>query len=197
MARVEESIFIIGNNEERSRKLLTIMSFIGETCYLVNYRNWRSLPYEQVRVVVVAAAGEKLIPFLEELAELAPKAAVILIDYPHVQEENSFKNVHARLQFPFTYSQMMEALHKCQIAQEYASLEGEFKQRLSLFRSLVGKSEPIRQVRKLITQVADTEASVLILGESGTGKEVVARNIHALSSTCLTLYSYKLWCYSW
>ena len=50
------------------------------------------------------------------------------------------------------------------------------------FRSLVGNSESIGKVRKLIEQVAGTEASVLILGESGTGKEVVARNIHSLSS---------------
>jgi len=33
-------------------------------------------------------------------------------------------------------------------------------------------------VRQMMQQVADTEASVLILGESGTGKEVVARNLH-------------------
>ncbi len=47
-----------------------------------------------------------------------------------------------------------------------------------LFRSLVGNSRETRRVRKMIEQVAPTEATVLILGESGTGKEVVARNIH-------------------
>ncbi|MHA5520059.1 transcriptional regulator FleQ, partial [Pseudomonas aeruginosa] len=36
----------------------------------------------------------------------------------------------------------------------------------------------IQQVRQMMQQVADTDASVLILGESGTGKEVVARNLH-------------------
>jgi sigma-54 specific flagellar transcriptional regulator A len=46
----------------------------------------------------------------------------------------------------------------------------------------VGNSDSIRFVRKLISQVANTDASVLVLGESGTGKEVVARTIHALSS---------------
>ena len=34
----------------------------------------------------------------------------------------------------------------------------------------------------MIEQVADSEATVLILGESGTGKEVVARKLHYHSS---------------
>ncbi|MGV8242189.1 sigma 54-interacting transcriptional regulator, partial [Pseudomonas aeruginosa] len=46
------------------------------------------------------------------------------------------------------------------------------------FCSLVGTSRAIQQVRQMMQQVADTDASVLILGESGTGKEVVARNLH-------------------
>ncbi|MEC9024824.1 MAG: sigma-54 dependent transcriptional regulator, partial [Pseudomonadota bacterium] len=50
-----------------------------------------------------------------------------------------------------------------------------------LFRSLIGKSEQIQIVRRLVEQVAPTDATVLILGESGTGKEVVARNVHFLS----------------
>jgi sigma-54 specific flagellar transcriptional regulator A len=37
-------------------------------------------------------------------------------------------------------------------------------------------------VRKLIEQVAGTDASVLLLGESGTGKEVVARHVHYQSN---------------
>ncbi|HCA65696.1 MAG TPA: sigma-54-dependent Fis family transcriptional regulator, partial [Pseudomonas sp.] len=39
-------------------------------------------------------------------------------------------------------------------------------------------SRAVQHVRQMMEQVADTEASVLILGESGTGKEVVARNLH-------------------
>lgn len=48
-------------------------------------------------------------------------------------------------------------------------------------QSLEGNSQPIQQVKHMISQVAQTEASVLILGESGTGKEIVARMIHRQS----------------
>lgn len=47
---------------------------------------------------------------------------------------------------------------------------------------LVGKSEPVRQLKHLISRVAPSPSSILITGESGTGKEVVARAIHKLSN---------------
>ena len=47
--------------------------------------------------------------------------------------------------------------------------------------AFVGESVVIMQVKKLITQVAKSNASVLILGESGTGKEVVANCLHKMS----------------
>ncbi len=44
-----------------------------------------------------------------------------------------------------------------------------------------GRSRVMRDVHRLIEQVAPFDTSVLILGESGTGKEMVARHIHELS----------------
>jgi nitrogen regulation protein NR(I) len=43
---------------------------------------------------------------------------------------------------------------------------------------VVGRSEPMQNVFKLIGQVAASDATVLITGESGTGKELVARSIY-------------------
>ncbi|MFK7974629.1 MAG: sigma-54 interaction domain-containing protein [Halioglobus sp.] len=51
-----------------------------------------------------------------------------------------------------------------------------------LKRLLVGDSDEMLAVHRLIEQVAGTEASVLVTGESGTGKEVVARCVHSLSA---------------
>lgn len=46
---------------------------------------------------------------------------------------------------------------------------------------LVGRSEAMRRLFRLIVQVASSDATVLIQGETGTGKELVAQAIHELS----------------
>jgi len=43
---------------------------------------------------------------------------------------------------------------------------------------LVGTSPNMEQVRRLISKVAPTDSTALILGETGTGKELVARAVH-------------------
>ncbi|HWM85177.1 MAG TPA: sigma-54 dependent transcriptional regulator [Kofleriaceae bacterium] len=47
--------------------------------------------------------------------------------------------------------------------------------------TMLGESETMRQVFRVITKAAPTDANVLILGENGTGKELVAREIHRQS----------------
>ncbi|SIN87465.1 sigma-54-dependent transcriptional regulator [Halodesulfovibrio marinisediminis] len=47
---------------------------------------------------------------------------------------------------------------------------------------MVGNSEVIKELRKIIATIAPSDASVLITGESGTGKELVANAIHNASS---------------
>ncbi|MFW5802936.1 MAG: sigma-54 interaction domain-containing protein [Verrucomicrobiota bacterium] len=47
---------------------------------------------------------------------------------------------------------------------------------------LIGKSEAINQVQKLVVKVADARTTVLLTGETGTGKGVVAQMIHNLSA---------------
>jgi len=65
----------------------------------------------------------------------------------------------------------------------------ETKQRLYLeeeiraeFGEIVGESPALKTALGLVSVVAPTDSSVLILGETGTGKELVARAIHKLSS---------------
>jgi len=65
----------------------------------------------------------------------------------------------------------------------------ETKQRLYLeeeiraeFGAIVGDSPALKTALHLVSVVAPTDSSVLILGETGTGKELIARAIHNLSS---------------
>jgi len=65
----------------------------------------------------------------------------------------------------------------------------ETKQRLYLeeeiradFGEIVGESLALKTALNLVSVVAPTDSSVLILGETGTGKELIARAIHNLSS---------------
>ena len=46
------------------------------------------------------------------------------------------------------------------------------------FEKIIGGSDEIEEVLRLVEKVADTDSTVLILGESGTGKELVARAVH-------------------
>ena len=83
----------------------------------------------------------------------------------------------ASVSYPLRNHELQHALQQVEIFRENRHLAGNPRS-LELFRNLVGSSEGIRGVRRLIEQVAGADATVLLLGESGTGKEVVARNIH-------------------
>lgn len=45
----------------------------------------------------------------------------------------------------------------------------------------IGETRSIKEIKQLVTTVAESRSTVLISGESGTGKELVARSIHYLS----------------
>jgi len=73
-----------------------------------------------------------------------------------------------------------KALEKYQVKTANRQLQ-ERIEKLTRFGDMLGESEEMRNIYRMIEAVAPSNASVLITGESGTGKELVARAIHQKS----------------
>ncbi|MBC7187881.1 MAG: sigma-54-dependent Fis family transcriptional regulator [Calditrichaeota bacterium] len=71
-------------------------------------------------------------------------------------------------------------IEKRQLAEENVALRQELRHTFEL-AYVVGRSEAMEKVYRMVQKVAPTDATVLLRGESGTGKELIARAIHELS----------------
>ena len=70
-----------------------------------------------------------------------------------------------------------KALEKYEVRTANRRLQDRLES-LTRYGDMLGQSEEMTQIYKMIEAVAPSSASVLIVGESGTGKELVARAIH-------------------
>lgn len=180
---MNDTVFIIDNNKDRCEKICTILEFIGESTEVSKYGEWQFIDHNPD--IIFLCAGESISETINELDSLANKflkVPIVVVDEKLNNTQCILRNVVACESFPFTYAQIMESLHQCKIAREAVKTIIISNHKNPLLNNLVGSSAGMRNIRRLIEQVSNTDASVLILGESGTGKEVVARNIHALSS---------------
>ena len=185
----ETKILLIDDNTERRRDLAVILSFLGEDHIVCTSQTWREAvdglaSSREVLSVLLGDVESKggALELLKQLAVWDEFLPLLLIDaqVPVEWSEEVRRRVLASLEMPPSYNKLLDSLHRAQVYREmYDQARERGRQReTNLFRSLVGTSRAIGQVRQMMQQVADTEASVLILGESGTGKEVVARNLH-------------------
>lgn len=70
------------------------------------------------------------------------------------------------------------ATNAWKLSKEMAELKKEIKGKYAVGGEIVGKSDAMKQLYKLIGKVSASDLTVLIQGESGTGKELIARAVH-------------------
>jgi len=82
---------------------------------------------------------------------------------------------------PFNNSEIRLGVEKAMeikaLNEEVQLLRHEVKNRFSI-NNIIGKSEKMQTVFKMIGKISQTNATILIQGETGTGKELVAKAIH-------------------
>lgn len=171
---------IIDDDASRSHQMATVLSFIGEYFLQSSQTQAASSINESEHILTIILSGI-LSPETVALVEKYPKIPFLLHDVADANILDGYVNVIGSLTTPLNYAQLTELIHHCHQYHNKLPRAGQYLNSSTLFRSLVGTSKLMNDVRFLIEQVAKNPASVLVLGESGTGKEVVARNIHNLS----------------
>ncbi len=76
---------------------------------------------------------------------------------------------------------IQRALDEQQKDRELKILREEVREVYS-FENIIGRNSKMKDVYRLVRQVAGTDVPALILGETGTGKELVAKSVHYNSS---------------
>lgn len=173
-------LLVIEDDPTTRQHLSIILEFVGESCEVVESShidkiNWSST---WAGCILGSMTCETITAGLKEHLVQANHIPLLVANkQPYSLEE--FPNYVGELDFPLNFAQVSEALRHCKefLGRQSISVLASAR-KTTLFRSLVGQSVGVQEVRHLIEQVSPSDANVLILGESGTGKEVVARNIH-------------------
>ncbi|WP_444816293.1 sigma-54 dependent transcriptional regulator [Stutzerimonas frequens] len=185
----ETKILLIDDDRDRRRDLAVILNFLSEDHLACSSSEWQEAvaALESSRAVIGVLLGDVsarggAVELIRQMGKWDENVPLMLIGEPAPADwpEEIRRRVLTSLEMPPSYNKLLDSLHRAQIYREmYDQAKSRGRQREpNLFRSLVGTSRAVQHVRQMMQQVADTEASVLILGESGTGKEVVARNLH-------------------
>ena len=185
-------VLLVDDCPQSRHDLRLILEFLGEEPFPVASTDWQALVEKQigssaaVKCVIIGECDSPggLASLVEQLDAWDAHVPVVVIGRDRVVGWPDYmrQRLLSTAELPLTYNQLLDILHRAQVYREVFD-EGlrKHQREPNLFRSLVGTSRAIQSVRQMMKQVADTEATVLILGDSGTGKEVVARNLHYYS----------------
>jgi transcriptional regulator with PAS, ATPase and Fis domain len=106
---------------------------------------------------------------------------VLLIGIPIFDEYGEVEKVCTVLRDLTDFVELKEKLEEAEEEKrEYLAELNEHRKKPG-YEGFIGDSPPIKKIRDLIENIAETDATVLITGGTGVGKEVVARVIHQQS----------------
>lgn len=176
----QKQILVVDNDTARRLQLSTVLAFVGESFIVCGQEEATEIVSNSEHTLAVILTGQ-VSTECAGLIKINPSVPFILHDVLDIHELDINVNVIGTLSTPLNYAQLTELIHHSHQYHNKLPRMGTQFTSSALFRSLVGTSQAMAEVRFLIEQVAKTPATVLVLGESGTGKEVVARNIHNLS----------------
>lgn len=137
--------------------------------------------------VDIKMPGMDGIELLAAVKDTYPETMVIIITaYGSIESAVQAMKIGATdyLLKPFKPDQLSLVMEKViqqqKRASEYNYLKGRLE-KITRFDNIIGQSSAMAAIFEMITEVAGTDASVLLAGETGTGKELIAKAIHAKS----------------
>ncbi len=180
----DAKVIVIEPSESEARALLALLRFLDlEPLHVRDLDELRLYSHGEAQdclaVIVgkdtVAGLGSALVAQLRSMPQPLPVIYLSNDGLPKIAE-TSGDLAWFHLDLPVKQRRLSAVLDQAQnVRNGHPTQPGTHHFRPS------GMSRPMRDVHRLIEQVAPFDTNVLILGESGTGKEMVARHIHELS----------------
>lgn len=147
------------------------------------------LEKEKISLVVLdlLLGGESGLDVLQEIKEKNAEIAVIMMTaYGDIKtsveaiKRGAFHYLGKPLDLDELEHYIRQALEVQNLSRRVENLSVALKEleHRAYYGQIIGKSEPMQKVYRLIEKVKNLDTSVVITGESGTGKELVARAIH-------------------
>ncbi|BBU26439.1 sigma-54-dependent Fis family transcriptional regulator [Burkholderia sp. THE68] len=128
--------------------------------------------------------GASGLDLLAQCRERAPEVPVILVTGHgdiSMAVQAMRDGAYDFIEKPFASERLIEAVRRALERRSLVLENQALRRELAGQSRIIGRSPAIEQVRRLIANIAPTDASVLINGDTGAGKELIARSLHEMS----------------
>ena len=189
MSEAEIIRVLVVDDEESMRRFLTVL--LEKEGFRVTGASGGGEALERLRresfdllITDLRMPGMSGIELLEQAVELdAALPVLVLTAYAseasavEAMNKGAFQYIEKKAKNDEILLVIKNALSMRRLQSENQVLKRQLR-RTHAEREIIGKSEEMMKVFKMLDKVADTESTILVYGESGTGKELIAREIH-------------------